>query len=343
MDNELIQLFFDPATENIDWEKRKPRITPQKQTSKSQEKNNKTITSSVKLTSRMPDNFKSYIAEVNIRIDEYRQSGSKELKNKLADDYKIMCVNFDNYGRPLEMSNCIKRLYSTVYCNRVSNKDTTTRTTSKPQLAYSERGLQIQNRLKEIKPLIKQKLEPVEINDLRNELIFLREELTNSPDIFSKFDNIPIKISQIDSYLSKIGQATTTDSLNIINANKAETDNKNESKVSGQTQRGIEIQEELAVLREETKRKDLNPIEKENLTNALIKLQNEITSNMEKFSKFDSIPVRLTQIENYLEKLKDKEEIKPKPTGTMHKTDVEEKKDETSKKKKMQVIWKFGL
>ena len=68
MDNELIQLFFNPATENIDWEKRKPRITPQKQTSKSQEKNNKTITSSVKLTSRMPDNFKSYIAEVNIRI-----------------------------------------------------------------------------------------------------------------------------------------------------------------------------------------------------------------------------------------------------------------------------------
>lgn len=25
MDNEIIQIFFDPATENIDWEKRKPR------------------------------------------------------------------------------------------------------------------------------------------------------------------------------------------------------------------------------------------------------------------------------------------------------------------------------
>lgn len=343
MDNELIQLFFDPDTENIDWEKIKPRINPPKQTSKNSVNNNNRSNISVKQSPSMSDNFKSYIIEVNNRIDEYCKFGTKELKNKLADDYKIMCVNFDNYGRTLEMSNCIKRLHSTVYCNRVSNKDTTTRTTSKPQLAYSERGLQIQNRLKEIKLLTKQKLEPGEINDLRNELIFLREELTNSPDIFSKFDNIPIKISQIDSYLSKIGQATATDSLTNINSNKAQSDDKCESKTSGQTQRGIEIQEELAILREETKRKDLNPIEMENLTNTLIKLQNEITSSMEKFSKFDSIPVRLNQIENYLEKLKNMEEIKPKITETIQKTDVEEKKDDGSKKKKMQLIWKFSL
>lgn len=41
MDNELIQLFFDSAVENTDWEKRKPRITPPTQTNKSYEKNNK--------------------------------------------------------------------------------------------------------------------------------------------------------------------------------------------------------------------------------------------------------------------------------------------------------------
>lgn len=41
MDNELIQLFFDSAVENTDWEKRKPRIIPPTQTNKSYEKNNK--------------------------------------------------------------------------------------------------------------------------------------------------------------------------------------------------------------------------------------------------------------------------------------------------------------
>lgn len=277
MDNELIQLFFDPAVENTDWEKRKPRIIAPKQINKSYEKNNKVSTNFAKQSPRMSDNFKSYIAEVNGRIDEYRQSATKELKNKLADDYKILCINFDNYGKPQEMSNCIKRLYSTVYSNRISNRHTTPRITSKPQLAYSDRGLQIQNRLKEIRSLIKQNKKSDEINELRRELLFLRDELTNNADIFSKFDNIPIKISQIDSYLSKIGKAPFIDAFTGIVNNKSQRDDSCESKVSGQTQRGIEIQEELAILREETKRKDLNPIEKENLTNVLSSLFNNRT------------------------------------------------------------------
>ena len=199
--------------------------------------------------------IKSYIIEVNNRIDEYCKFGTKELENKLADDHRNILTNFYIYGSPSEMFNCIKRL-----CTTLTKR-----------------------------------------------------------------------------------QSSATDSLTNINSNKAQADDKCESKTSGQTQRGIEIQEELAFLRDETKRKDLNPIEKENLTDALIKLQNEITSNMDKFSKFDSIPVRLNQIENYLEKLKNREEIKTKTTETIQKTDVEEKKDDGSKKNKMQLIWKFSL
>ena len=48
MDNELIQLFFNPETENIDWEKRKPRINPPKQTSKNSVNNNNISNISVK-------------------------------------------------------------------------------------------------------------------------------------------------------------------------------------------------------------------------------------------------------------------------------------------------------
>ncbi len=122
------------------------------------------------------------------------------------------------------------QLYSTVYCNRNSNKNTISGTTSKSQGAYSVRGLQIQNRLKEIKILIKQKKESYGINEIRRELLFLKEKLTNNSNNFSKFYNIPIKISQIDSYLSKIGETSRTDSLTNIKSNEAQTDEKYESK-----------------------------------------------------------------------------------------------------------------
>ena len=73
-----------------------------------------------------------------------------------------------------------------------------------------------------------------------------------------------------------------------------------------------------------------------------MKLQNEINSEIEKFSKFDSIPIRLNQIENYLEKLKDKEDIKQQPVNLKNEIS-NETKTESPKKQKMQVIWKFGI
>lgn len=243
-------------------------------------------------------------------------------------DYKILCVNFDRYGQSPEMSNCIKKLERCLHNNHISNNYKMTKTKSKQHPALSSLELKIQNRLKEIKSVIKKDLDSSKIIKLKNELTSLRAKLLNDTDTFSEICNIPSKITQIDSYLSKIRQVSSTVFTNTNN--KTQTNDKDKLKVFGQTQRGIEIQEELSILREETKRKDLNLIEKENLTNTLIKLQNEITSSMEKFSKFDSIPVRLNQIENYLEKLKNKEEIKPKATETMKKTDVEEEKEDAT-------------
>lgn len=54
---------------------------------------------------------------------------------------------------------------------------------------------------------------------------------------------------------------------------------------NGKTARGIEIQGILSNIQEETKRKDLNLIEKENLQKILLGLQKEMTDEIEKFSK----------------------------------------------------------
>ena len=82
----------------------------------------------------------------------------------------------------------------------------------------------------------------------------------------------------------------------------------------------------------------------EKLENKIILKNTTVQSLKHKIVSYENKILDLNSINKTLSlKLKDKEEIKPKPTGTMHKTDVEEKKDETSKKKKMQVIWKFGL
>lgn len=245
MKNELIQVFFDLATENIDWEKKKTRNSQHISNTPKQKHNIKQITTQNRLSVRteMSENFSKFIADVIIRIDDYKQSGEKDLLKQLEKDYKILCVNFERFGRPQVMSSCIEKIRIVIHGN--------TKKTEKIRKQDSQKNI-------------------------------------------------------------------------------------------GMTDRGIEIQEELANLRDEVKRKDLNLIEKENLTNALLKLQKEINTEIDKFSKFDSIPIRLNQIDNYLEKLKNKEDIKAQPIN--HKNEIsKETESESPKKRKRQVIWKFGL
>lgn len=343
MEEELIQVFFDPTTENIDWEKRAPRKNPIGQTENKQIKNtNETLNSlPTKRTITITDEFRKYISEINSRIEEYKLSASEKILGQLEEDYTILCVNFDNYGKPQEISNCIKRLNILLAKKNNQLKYIKTKNRLKT-LGVTDRGIQIQERLKTIKSKINQNLEQTEYNDLLEELHIYKEELIENAAIFSKADNIQIKLSQIETYLNKLQEKRTT---TYINDNKLQSVIETKSNNSGQTQRGIEIQAELANIRDEVKRKDLNPIEKENLTNALLKLQKEITSGIDKFSKFDSIPIRLTQIENYLAKLKDKEKVETKQTPLIPKTNTKDNLviKEDQKKTRNQVIWRFGL
>ena len=337
MDNEIIQLFFDPAAENIDWEKRKPRISLENTETRKQEYNLKTVTSQKKSSfiSEMSEDFSNFIDDVNIRVEKYRNSGSKELLKQLDDDYRILCVNFEHFGKPQAMATCIKRVGSILHGN-------TKKQNEQKSIGMTDRGIQIQERLSEIKSLIKKDLSQSELREINNELIIYKNELTDNTSVFSKADNTTIKLSQIENYLCKLSQKIN---VNIILPEKKEviTQKTTDNTQNRQTKRGIEIQDELAYLRDEVKRKDLNPIEKENLTNALLKLQNEINSEIEKFSKFDSIPIRLNQIENYLEKLRDKKEKTAKSVIQPQKEIEEDKKEDSKKKQKKQVIWKFGL
>lgn len=243
MDNEIIQIFFDPATENIDWEKRKPRNGQQFTKTPKQEYSIKQFVTQNKSSvhSEMTEDLSKFITEIKIRIDEYKNLGAKELLKQLDEDYRFLCVNFEHFGRTQTVASCIQR---------------------------------------------------------------------------------------ISSILEKEG----------VNIQKS-----NDNTQNGKTQRGIEIQEELASLREEIKIKDLNPIKKENLTNNLLKLKREITLEMEKFSKFDSIPIRLNQIENYLKKLKEQEEKKTKTIVSIQNKNQETINEKTLKKEKKRVIWRFGL
>ena len=343
MDNELIQLFFDPATENIDWEKRKPRNKPQINKPIKQEKDIKQTQPerNVSIPSKMTEDFAQFIASVSLKADEYKKSGSKELLKQLENDYTVLCVNFEHFGKPQEMTMCIKKVLNILRVNTGTLK-IIKKNDKQKRLGMSDRGIQIHERLSEIKYLIKKDLSSNELHEIKKELSIYKDELTNNISIFSKADNIQIRLSQIENYLNKIAQKNITTSK--LQENEEEIVQSFDDKTqNGQTLRGIEIQEELASLRDEVKRKDLNPIEKENLTNALLKLQNEITIEMDKFSKFDSIPIRLNQIENYLEKLNDKKEKASKSVNKPKKEIEEDKKEDSTKKQKKQVIWKFGL
>ncbi len=120
---------------------------------------------------------------------------------------------------------------------------------------------------------------------------------------------------------------------------------KSSENLNGKTARGNEIQNILSNLQTETKRKDLNPIEMENLRKTLLTLKKEMTDEIKKFSKFDSIPVRLDQVLNYLERLKEKEQPVVKKASENSKLKAQAKIEETNKIKngKMKIIWKFGL
>lgn len=83
MDNELIQLFFDPETENIAWEKRFPCINSVKKNNVNQV-NNTVKNNPVRQYEQITENFKKYIEEVNKRIDDYSVSTAKGLKINLC-------------------------------------------------------------------------------------------------------------------------------------------------------------------------------------------------------------------------------------------------------------------
>ena len=342
MDNEIIQIFFDPATENIDWEKRKPRNSQKITKTPKEDHSIKQAVPQNKSSvhSEMTEDFSKFIADVNIRIDEYKNSGAKELLKQLDEDYRILCVNFEHFGRPQTMVSCIKRISSILNGNTKKLQGIKKHDKQK-SIGMSDRGIQIQERLSEIKSLIKNDLSQNELREINNELIIYKNELTDYSSVFSKADNIPIKLSQIENYLCKLSPKINANSI-LLEKREIIAQNTPDNTQNGQTKRGIEIQKELTNLRDEVKRKDLNPIEKENLTNTLSKLQKEINSEIEKFSKFDSIPIRLNQIENYLEKLKEKKDINQQPVNFKNEI-PNENKTESPKKQKMQVIWRFGL
>lgn len=113
------------------------------------------------------------------------------------------------------------------------------------------------------------------------------------------------------------------------------------------SKRGLEIQKELENLKYEVKRKDLNPIEKENLQNLLIKLKKEMTNEVNNFSKADDIHTRINQIGLYLSKLENdriqvKEKIKVETSQISQKTDLPIAQNKILNKK-MKTIFHFGL
>ena len=340
--NDIIIIEFPPEQEGITW------VTREIKEKHVEIKNHETIrnfdTESLckKKTYQMTNEFKSYLSEVNLRLEKYSSSHSEQVLKQLKDDYKTICVNLGRFGTPLEMVNCIRKINTILYrttnhLEMIKNEDI------QRGIGMSDRGIQIQERLSEIKFLLKKPLSSNELYDIKNELLIFKNELNDNESIFSKADNISVKLFQIENYLNKISKRTPA---NCDSQAKEEIfiHNNYENNQNGQTQRGKEIQEELANLRDEVKRKDLNPIEKENLTNALLKLQKEINSNIVNFSKFDIIPVRLNQIENYLEKLKNKEDIKQKQVRVnQNNNSQKENTSEPQKNKKKQIIWRFGL
>ena len=129
-----------------------------------------------------------------------------------------------------------------------------------------------------------------------------------------------------------------------IQTNSVKNEENSGYNTEGKTERGIQIHIALCDIREEINQKYLNPIQKENIRKSLLSLRREIEENLEHFSKHDSIPIKLDQIENYLKKVeipleKPKTEQKVQEVKQIQNSSTPIEK----KKEKKKVIWKFGL
>lgn len=368
--NELIQVFFNLGQENSDWIKREPRKIID--SIHLLELSHKTIKQQIKVPSvkqkqqidkeeelkifRNIDNILKYLT--NREKESFGHFSSKEeyaFIGRLDALLNIMDENKAYYSQ-YKLQECINRIIKikqrvwkkeplvSVTKERIIPSIGKSNTSKKGQV-HSKRGLEIQNRLQEIKVEIKRKdLLENEKQQLVKELSKLKQELSINETSFTKFDNIPIKISQIENYLEKLNYTEPTQIVTRVTKNITSVQSPEQNNSEGKTTRGIEIQEILSKLQEETKRKELNPIEKENLRNTLLNLKKEMILQESKFSKFDSIPVRLNQVENYLERLKEKLPEKPKvEISTKTEETIPNSTNNKTKKEKPKVIWKFGL
>ena len=346
MEEKILAIFL-PEQENKSWEKRIPHVINTVSSRELEEKkdnknevseiNKKDVTSNTSLKrENNPFLNLSYVERfiywkieesLDIHSTSERVAFLKKLKllKKEIESHKNYYNNNEKFAQCLELLN---ELYSTMENKKqlqLINPGT---------LLKTQKGMEIEKQLNKIKQEIKTNVLCEEDRiSLLSKLKDIRSDIELHIKVFSKNDNIPGKLEQIEQYFSK-----------LQNRNISNTNNKAINQIlEGPTKRGREIQEELAKLRDETKRKDLNPIEKEYLSKQLLALQKEMISENDKFSKFDSIPVRLDQVQNYLEKLRDKKQNIPKSPSFTEKKDKEEINKVTSKKQKKQIIWKFGL
>lgn len=155
----------------------------------------------------------------------------------------------------------------------------------------------------------KRKISEIHIGEPSNIETVSKE--TNSPDNQLEKQNL-IKKEEIASS-QNINSNKEEEKICVEASGKNDKTNKffvteRPKKQDEKTARGIEIQKQLESLKYEVKRKDLNPIEKENLQKDLLKLQKEIIEERDKFSKADDIQTRLQSIEINLNKLKKSED-----------------------------------
>lgn len=345
MQSEFIEIFWNQGVENVDWIRRIPRIISNKSISDVCD-NSSLQKNSLNGTSQKNDSLLNFIKEVEQKIKKDKNSSSEYELAQIKQDLIKLCSNRYSFGESKEILSCIDNLnnyflYKKNLISKSRNQYKNIRCDRNVIQQKLDRGVQIYERLKEINAIIKQIEEKSECNLMKNELLALKDELINKVSIFSEIDNIPSMIFQIDDYINAIEQrkksCISTTKKTLVTAKIIP---------NGHTKRGCEIQKELENLQKETKRKDLNPIEKENLRNILLKLQMEILSDPDKFSKSDAIQGRLGQIENYLNRLKEKDIQRTKQVENSELIDEKNKVSELAKKKskkKMKVIYRYGL
>ncbi|HBB14245.1 MAG TPA: hypothetical protein DCZ76_08220 [Treponema sp.] len=101
------------------------------------------------------------------------------------------------------------------------------------------------------------------------------------------------------------------------------------------SQKGLVIEQKLNQLKFQVKNPQMTENERDGLLSVLKSLQKDIESNMSTFTGLDNIPGRLDQIEQYKTKLSNMSF-----NQSIKKTD---RPTNEPKKRKMKVIWEFGL